>query len=249
MAARNDRALRTACELLGSQARALAPAGSGLDRRARARLVILLDEVLASLDQPTTQRPTALADVLARREVHHQVLNELTREMSTSVGDATLVNIGMTRAAALTSRLANDLPVSVQTRHGEVRLADLLRITLVELVTMALAQGSTQVQPQALRDCVRTLTQVLGARVPGQTIEVRVPPAAAVQVGSLTGGPTHTRGTPPNVVETDERTWLELATGLLGLDEALDQGRATASGAHADELARMLPVADLRRLA
>ena len=50
----------------------------------------------------------------------------------------------------------------------------------------------------------------LAARHPGRVLEVRIPPVAAVQ---CLPGPVHTRGTPPNVVETDTRTWLALATG------------------------------------
>ena len=54
----------------------------------------------------------------------------------------------------------------------------------------------------------RTLAEI----APGASVEVRVPPFVAVQCIS---GPRHTRGNPPNVVETDPRTWLLLATGLL----------------------------------
>ncbi|GGN05072.1 hypothetical protein GCM10011609_50380 [Lentzea pudingi] len=67
---------------------------------------------------------------------------------------------------------------------------------------------------------------------------MRVPPFAAVQ---CVEGPRHTRGTPPNVVETDPRTWLELATGTLAWTEALDGARVTASGTRAD-LSPLLPV-------
>ncbi|WP_258040433.1 sterol carrier family protein, partial [Streptomyces sp. SM9] len=38
----------------------------------------------------------------------------------------------------------------------------------------------------------------------------RVPPYAVVQ---CVAGPRHTRGTPPNVVETDPLTWVRLAAG------------------------------------
>ncbi|MGH8571050.1 MAG: sterol carrier family protein, partial [Gammaproteobacteria bacterium] len=74
---------------------------------------------------------------------------------------------------------------------------------------------------------LRTLAQV----APGTTVEVRVPPFAAVQ---CVAGPRHTRGTPPNVVETDPRSWLELATGRLGWATALTAGRLVASGTRAD---------------
>lgn len=95
-------------------------------------------------------------------------------------------------------------------------------------------QPERAVLAAAVRLSLRTLEQV----APGRSVEVRVPPFAAVQ---CVPGPRHTRGTPPNVVETDPRTWLELATGRLGWDEALADARVSASGSRAD-LSAVLPV-------
>lgn len=89
---------------------------------------------------------------------------------------------------------------------------------------------------RAVRLSLRTLARV----APGATVEVRVPPFAAVQ---CIAGPKHTRGTPPNVVETDPRTWLELATGRLTWTAALAQGRVAASGSRAD-VSEWLPLPD-----
>ncbi len=87
----------------------------------------------------------------------------------------------------------------------------------------------------AVRLSLRTLEQV----APGRTVEVRVPPFAAVQ---CIAGPRHTRGTPPNVVETDPRTWLELVTGRLSWVDAAAAGRLTASGIRAEDVAGWLPL-------
>jgi putative sterol carrier protein len=51
----------------------------------------------------------------------------------------------------------------------------------------------------------------------------------------------HTRGTPPNVVETDPVTWLRLATGRLQWADALASGAVHASGPRAD-LSAYLPI-------
>ncbi len=75
---------------------------------------------------------------------------------------------------------------------------------------------------------------------PGRAIEVRIPPYAAVQCGE---GPTHTRGTPPNVIEMDADTWLALASGEKSWTEALSEGLINASGARAD-LSALLPLAN-----
>ena len=86
---------------------------------------------------------------------------------------------------------------------------------------------------------VRYLLQVLSDAAPGNTVEVRVPPFGAAQIGS---GPRHTRGTPPNVVELDAMTWVALATGSLGWDDAIAGNRVSASGLRAD-LGPYLPLA------
>jgi len=78
---------------------------------------------------------------------------------------------------------------------------------------------------------VRQLLDLLTRRAPGKAVEVRIPPYAAVQ---CIPGPRHTRGTPPNVVETDAVSWLRLATGELSWTDAIAAGRLTASGERAD---------------
>jgi len=72
---------------------------------------------------------------------------------------------------------------------------------------------------------------VLSERAPGSSVEVRVPPFAAVQV---IPGVRHTRGTPPAVVETDADTWIAVATGELDWATALLDGRVRASGERTD---------------
>ena len=89
---------------------------------------------------------------------------------------------------------------------------------------------------------VKTTARWLAQQVPGRSVELRVPPHVAVQ---LVPGPRHTRGTPPNVVETDAATWLRLATGELTWDDAVAEGRVSASGNRAD-LSAHLPLPPLR---
>ena len=86
--------------------------------------------------------------------------------------------------------------------------------------------------------------RTLAGQAPGATVELRVPPFVAVQCIS---GLSHTRGNPPNVVETDPRTWLLLATGLLALPDAVADGSLRLSGSRAAELADWLPVVGLAK--
>jgi hypothetical protein len=89
-----------------------------------------------------------------------------------------------------------------------------------------------------LKLLTRHYLAVLAERAPGASVEVRVPPYAAVQA---IPGVRHTRGTPPAVVETDAETWIALATGELSWAEAESSGRVRASGERAD-LAPHLPL-------
>jgi len=111
----------------------------------------------------------------------------------------------------------------------------------VVAVTAAI-DGGGQPLREALRTAVRYLLEALAERVPGRAVEVRVPPFAAVQ---CIEGPRHTRGTPPNVVETDPLTWLALATGRLDWAAAAASGKLRASGPRAD-ISAYLPL--IRRL-
>lgn len=85
---------------------------------------------------------------------------------------------------------------------------------------------------------VRYALEELAERVPGNSVEVRVPPFGVTQ---CIPGPRHTRGTPPNVVETDAATWLALVTGSLSWPEAVAAGKVSASGLRAD-LSECLPL-------
>lgn len=100
--------------------------------------------------------------------------------------------------------------------------------------------GAPEPSRGELADAVRLTARTLAAVAPGASVEVRVPPFVAVQ---CIQGPRHTRGTPPNVVETDPRTWLLLATGLLLLEDAA--GAVQLSGSRAAEVARWLPLVAL----
>lgn len=91
---------------------------------------------------------------------------------------------------------------------------------------------------RSLAEAVRGLLRSLAATAPGRAVEVRVPPYGAVQCGE---GPRHTRGTPPNVIETDPVTWFRLATGWLSWADAVEAGAVHASGPRAD-LSRYLPL-------
>ena len=120
------------------------------------------------------------------------------------------------------------MPRKITTDDGRTALA---------AVRTALAASEKPVRTD-LATAVRYLLQLLVEKAPGGAVEVRVPPFGAVQVIE---GPRHTRGTPPNVVETDPATWIALATGEEQWADAAAAGRILASGIRAD-LSDVLPL-------
>lgn len=153
----------------------------------------------------------------------------------------TLVHETRLAAAAAFDNL--DAVFVVPARFGAMVLPDYLATRCVELAVHSLDLGQAlgvemDMDPDATAVAVRLLAHVLATTAPGRSVEVRVPPYAAVQAVE---GPRHTRGTPPNVVETDPLTWLEIATGRQPWAAALAAGRISASGERAD-LSDYLPV-------
>jgi len=111
-----------------------------------------------------------------------------------------------------------------------------LRVDPSELGLARLIVAGERISASMPADVVALATRMLAQRLatarPGRTVEVRIPPYAAVQVGHGQG-PTHTRGTPPSVIETDALTFLQLASGDLTWSDAVS-GRVRISGVHAD---------------
>jgi uncharacterized protein (TIGR03083 family) len=125
--------------------------------------------------------------------------------------------------------------------RGPIRTDDWLATRVLDLVVHAddlsrslPARPPVPLVRPALAAATRLLAEILAAQAPGRSVELRVPPFVAVQA---VAGPRHTRGTPPNVVETDPLTWVRLATGRIAWADAPVQ----ASGQRAD-LSAHLPL-------
>lgn len=112
------------------------------------------------------------------------------------------------------------------------------RIAEAEGQAALTAWRSGDAQRSTIAAAVRFSLEEITARAPGNSVEVRVPPFGVAQ---CIEGPRHTRGTPPNVVEMDASTWLQLVTGALSWDEAVLGGTVAASGLRAD-LVELLPL-------
>jgi uncharacterized protein (TIGR03083 family) len=150
------------------------------------------------------------------------------------------------RADRDSSRGAVAGPVSAP--RGPLSGLDWVRTRIVELVVHSddlsrsvAAREPVPLERGAVAEAVRTLAGVLAERHPGRSVELRVPPYAAIQLSPDGGGTRHTRGTPPNVVETDPLTFLRLAAGRTDWATAVAAGAVLASGTRAD-LSAVLPV-------
>ncbi|MGV3114805.1 sterol carrier family protein [Corynebacterium freneyi] len=125
-----------------------------------------------------------------------------------------------------------------------------LRAAMAAVGQWLLDDGQSAARPgrAELAKAVRLSARMLAEEAPGHSVELRVPPFVAVQ---CIEGPRHTRGTPPNVVEMTPRTWLRIAAGLVGFDEARERAgeepgeSMDVSGTRAGELAAHLPVCRL----
>lgn len=148
--------------------------------------------------------------------------------------------------AALLERLRRPVPrpdgvtdrTVVAGPRGPITALDFARTRLLDLVVHCddVTRSLPDAEPvtlhrRALGSTVRLLAEMLAERAPGRSVEVRVPPYVAVQV---VAGPRHTRGTPPNVVETDPVTWLRITTGRAEFADGVARGAIRASGNRAD---------------
>lgn len=205
-----------------------------------------LSSVSRSVDLPEPPGPkprVALLEWPAAPAAHAARIAEDVEDLAAARSDLT------TLFEEAEAGFADAVPASgtgerlLATRIGSMRLTDYLVTRTVELTvhTDDLNEALGLEIPydrQALAACTRLLADALADRAPGGSVEVRVPPFAVVQ---CIGGPKHTRGTPPNVVETGPLTWIRLATGRTEWARALEDAEASASGERAD-LAELLPL-------
>lgn len=205
------------------------------------RPVEIWRSLLEVLSSPVLERPLELEPLVTR----------LPRLLRLSAPDETPDPDAL--VAELERRLALGGPAVVATRVGAATREDAVLLHLVALALEVDARNrslpaGTAPAPWvggALRHASRALAGVLASRHPGKSVEVRIPPYAAVQCAIGDPGPRHTRGTPPNVVETDAVTFLGLAGGALSWSAAAASGAVHASGLRAD-LTAVLPLVGFR---
>jgi uncharacterized protein (TIGR03083 family) len=213
-------------------------------------LVLVHAGLRQSLDEPIKGRALPIHEFVQRYRRDVEMITAATLEASTGL---TAPDV-LARLEAVVDDLAIRLEAGVEmsqvinTRRGPTTIEDYIATRIIELVVhtddlnRSLPEAAAaELRRGALSRCTRTLTGILAGQNPGRAVEVRVPPYAAVQCAIGDPGPTHTRGTPPNVVETNPLTFLRLATGRITWADAVADGTVYASGLRAD-LSRALPL-------
>jgi uncharacterized protein (TIGR03083 family) len=219
-------------------------------RQLTGHLVLVHAGLTQSLDQPTNEVALPIHEFVTRYRRDVEMIMAATLEASAGLTGPEVIARLETAIDDLVTRFDAGVEMSrvISTRRGPTTIEDYVATRIVELVihTDDLNRCLPQVAPAelhrgALSRCTRTLAGILAGRHPGRSVEVRVPPYAAVQCAIGDPGPTHTRGTPPNVVETDPVTFSRLATGRISWADAMAGGAVHASGLRAN-LAPVLPL-------
>ena len=210
-----------------------------------AHIAIGMSAVTRYLDGAPAARPTVdLVGYLLSTATRADDVDESARQMAAGAHPAELRHqIHDARLAAAASVQTTTGAFVVPSRLGAIKLVDFLASRVIEatvhvLDLAAATDTDVAIDDEALGISARSLAFAFAEKAPGRSVELRVPPHVAVQA---VGGPRHTRGTPPNVVETDAVTWLELACGRADWGQSVRAGAVAASGERAD-LAAYLPV-------
>ncbi|MDH6629822.1 uncharacterized protein (TIGR03083 family) [Streptomyces sp. LBL] len=209
-----------------------------------AHVAMGVETVSRTIDRDEPPRPElTLLDWPFATAVRADDIADGTRQLAAAHPDLDALFAGT--AARLTESLATAPGARLlAARTGAMTLDDYLVTRTVELVVhtddlnAAVPGLDVPYDRQALAAATRLLADALAAKAPGGSTEVRIPPYAVVQ---CVEGPRHTRGTPPNVVETDPLTWIRLASGRVSWKDAVEEANVRASGERAD-LGGLLPL-------
>jgi hypothetical protein len=82
-----------------------------------------------------------------------------------------------------------------------------------------------------LKSQVKQMLKVVQELAPGRSVELRIPPYAAIQ---CVAGSTHRRGTPPNVVEMSGQSLIKLSQNADLWDQLCSEGQISASGTNSN---------------
>lgn len=204
-------------------------------------LVLHLAQTLRTITDTLPKRTDAAPMTVAAYVIHLQAAAEEIRdreiEASADQSPAAIIQTYSDQLHKATQAMEQKPAEVLDAPRGPLRAADFLATRAIELIvhaddlSRALPENPPPVKRNATGVAVRALADILATKAPGRSVEVRIPPYAAVQ---CVPGPRHTRGTPPTVIETDPVTWIRLAAGRTQWAQALESAAVTASGERSD---------------
>ncbi len=86
-------------------------------------------------------------------------------------------------------------------------------------------------QDLEIKSQVKQILKIIEDLAPGRSVELRIPPHAAIQ---CVEGSTHRRGTPPNVVEMSGQSLIKLTQNAGLWDQLCSEGQISASGTNSN---------------
>jgi hypothetical protein len=97
-------------------------------------------------------------------------------------------------------------------------------------------------QDLEVKNCVKEILKIVQQVAPGNSVELRIPPYAAIQCVS---GSVHRRGTPPNVVEMSAQTLIKIIENPNLWEQLCSIGMISASGTNSNLKALFIQVSKL----
>lgn len=201
-----------------------------------AHLVLIFEGTTSVLAMLSDEPADPAADYVRRYRRDVQQIAERTERTAADRAPADLLDALRAAVEAVPSEAAQNVVLAGP--RGPISTLDWITTRVIDVavhsddLTRSLeGRDPVPISRAVLAIATRALAEILAAQAPGRSVEVRVPPFVAIQA---VAGPRHTRGTPPNVVETDPVTWLRIATGRVPFADAVQAGAVRASGNRAD---------------
>jgi hypothetical protein len=220
-------------------------------------VVLIVRGLVPWLDRPTAATPFTALEYVSGYRLATELIAEATARTTGDLRPAELIaQLGAARISVREALAGRDPAQTIDAARGPISIGDWVSTRLTDIAVHcddfsrsvltndpvplndSAPFAAVPFAPRVLRQVSRVLAAMITEAAPGRSVELRVPPAVAVQI---VAGPRHTRGTPPNVVETDPLTWMRLATGRREFADAVADGSVRASGSRAD-LAPLLPL-------
>lgn len=188
MADRQLRQTKRAAAVLAAQLPTLLEPAATAGRQSLAHLIAIAEAITSALAVPTRTAPQSISQLLLAWGECKSQHSATICQVAHGCNERQLRERAASAIAAAQQALTTDpLPPAVTSFVGPVRLSDLIAGLTVSLGKLAQHFGA-RLDPASTQQALRALAVTLEERYPGHTIELRVPPVTAVQLGPSARG-------------------------------------------------------------